>query len=416
MNIFRSQKQVTEGVLARVIFLTFFGALILGGIGGLVGATFVGVPWQSTIVTQRGGEVRSSAETVEEPTRESEDLIAGVVERASPSVASILVAVDEKVFERSTDVVAPFGENSPFRIEIPRLQERGTKRRVVGSGTGFFISNDGLMLTNRHVVERADAIYTVVTVDGEEHAATVLDRDPVNDLAVLKVEGRSFPSLSFGDSNTIRIGQQVIAIGFALGQFSNTVSVGVISGLGRDIRAGGGVSGQVEALEDLIQTDAAINPGNSGGPLINVRGQVVGVNVAVAQGSQGIGFAIPVNAVKSVVTTVKQYGRIVRPQLGIRYTLVTPDIAVERGLIVDYGALLVGGDGESAVLPGSPAEAAGLREGDIILEFDRVRIDQDHPLGALITGKAVGDTVTLKIFRDGTELTIAATLSEWRRE
>lgn len=414
LHIFKSQRQVTEGMLARVVLLTFFGALILGGVGGLLGATFIGVPWQATIVTQRGGEARAPA-TVAEP-REPEDLIAGIVERASPAVASILVAVDEKVFERSTDVVAPFGENSPFRIKIPRLQERGIERRVVGGGTGFFISNDGLLLTNRHVVEQTDAIYTVVTLDGEEHEAVVLDRDPVNDLAVLKVSGGPFSALSFGDSDTIRIGQQVIAIGFALGQFSNTVSVGVVSGLGRDIRAGGGVSGQVEALEDLIQTDAAINPGNSGGPLIDVRGQVVGVNVAVAQGSQSIGFAIPVNAVKPVVASVKQYGRIVRPQLGIRYTLVTPDIAKERGLTVDYGALLVGGEGEPAVLPGSPALSAGLKEGDIILEFNGVRVDKDHPLGTLITARSVGSTVRLKILRDGTEQIIAATLSEWRRE
>lgn len=265
------------------------------------------------------------------------------------------------------------------------------------------------------MVENADATYTVITALGTEYEATVLDRDPVNDLAVLRVEGSGFPTLELGNSDAIRIGERAIAIGYALGRFTNTVSLGVVSGLGRDIRATSGL-GELEALEDLIQTDAAINPGNSGGPLLDGQGRVIGVNVAVAQGSQNIGFAIPANLVAPVIESVRQHGRIVRPQLGIRHTIITPDFARHENLPVDYGALIVGGgDSPAGVLSGSAADSAGLREGDIILEFDGVRIDEDHTLTSLIVTHQVGETITLKVRRALEEFTVRVTLEEWQR-
>lgn len=362
-----------------------------------------------------GGEQEGVDREPQPPPPREEDVVIAVARRASPAVVSIVISLDQPILERSVRRIQPFGENSPFVFEVPQTIQNGTKRQVVGGGTGFFVSSDGYILTNRHVASRADAFFTVVTNDGKEYEAKVLDRDPVNDLAVLKVEGGLFPTALLGNSDTIQIGQRAIAIGYALGEFQNTVSVGVISGLGRNIRAAGG--GQVEALEGLIQTDAAINPGNSGGPLMNTKGEVIGVNVATSEGAQNIGFAIPVNAAKPVVESVKQFGRIVRPQLGVRYALVTPEIATKNGLTVNYGALLVAGEnGESgAVVVGSPAEKAGLKAGDIILEIDGTRIDKDHSLASLITKHKVGETIRLKYLRDGKEVVVSIVLEEWKR-
>lgn len=416
-----TKKPITFETLIAVSFAT----IILGGFAGYGGAEL-----RSKLARIESGEQAPSAglspsigggeqEGVDErPTPlvlREENVVIAVARRASPAVVSIVISLDQPVLERSVRRIQPFGENSPFVLEVPQTIQNGTKRQVVGGGTGFFVSSDGYVLTNRHVVARADAFFTVVTSDGKEYGAKVLDRDPVNDLAVLKVEGGPFPTVPLGNSDTIQIGQRAIAIGYALGEFQNTVSVGVISGLGRNIRAAGG--GQVEALEGLIQTDAAINPGNSGGPLMNTKGEVIGVNVATSEGAQNIGFAIPVNAAKPVVESVKQFGRIVRPQLGVRYTLVTPEIATKNELTVNYGALLVVGEnGESgAVVVGSPAQKAGLKAGDIILEIDGARIDKDHSLASLITKHAVGETIRLKYLRDGKEMVVSIVLEEWKR-
>lgn len=412
MRFFESKEPVTKAVFGWVITITLLGSLVLGGIGGFIGGSIVGGMPQLVVSTNSENVALGvPAPQLSQQITPPSESIADVVERVSPAVASILVKVDQMTYDQSVDSYAPFGDNSPFRVETPQLKEKGVERQTVGSGSGFFVSTDGYLVTNRHVVSREDAFYTVITTDGTEHEATVLDRDPVNDLAVLKVDG-TFPALSFGNSEDIKIGEQAIAIGYALGEFNNSVSVGVISGLRRNIQAGGG--GEIEALENLIQTDAAINPGNSGGPLLNTKGKVIGVNVAVAQG-QGIGFAIPINAVKPVVDSVKQYGRIVRPQLGVRYMLVTKEVATQNGLSVDYGALIVGSNDAPAVLQGSPAETAGLLENDVLLEVDNMRIDKDHSLASLIVKHAVGDTVMLKVLRNGVEMQVSAVLQEWGR-
>ncbi|MBI2582640.1 trypsin-like peptidase domain-containing protein, partial [Candidatus Azambacteria bacterium] len=246
----------------------------------------------------------------------------------------------------------------PFEFQVPQFRQKGTEKREVGGGTGFIISSDGLILTNKHITADSAADYTVLTNDGQKIPARVLAQDPVQDLAVIKIDQTGLATLPLGDSDKIQIGQIAIAIGNALGEFRNTVSIGVISGIGRRITAQGG--GLTETLEDVIQTDAAINPGNSGGPLLNVRGEVVGINTALVQGAQNIGFAIPINKAKKDIQDVKTRGKIVTPFLGVRHVLLTKDIQQRNNLSVDYGALIVRGpEGEPAIQPGSPAEKAG---------------------------------------------------------
>jgi serine protease Do len=216
--------------------------------------------------------------------------------------------------------------------------------------------------------------------------------------------------LSLGDSDSLKLGQSVIAIGNALGQFQNTVSLGVVSGLSRSIVAGD--QGSSEALDQVIQTDAAINPGNSGGPLLNLNGQVVGIDTAIVEGSQNIGFALPINDIKTVISSVQATGKIIRPYLGIRYEEITPDIQSANNLSVDYGDLVIKGETASdlAVIPGSPADKAGIVENDIILEVDGVKLDQDHDLAQMVRAKSVGDIVKLTILDKGVQKTVSVTL------
>jgi serine protease Do len=293
----------------------------------------------------------------------------------------------------------------------------------VGGGSGFIVSADGFVVTNKHVVLDEDAEYTVFTNDGKSYPAKVLAKDPLQDLALLKIDqgpivneqgafvSRSFVASSLGDSDGLEIGQTVIAIGNALGEFRNTVSVGVISGLGRTITASGG--NFVETIEDVIQTDAAINKGNSGGPLLNLAGEVIGINTATVLDAQNIGFAVPVNKVKRDIEQVKTLGKIVYPFLGVRYVLVTDRIAKEQNLSVSYGALVAkGSQGEAALIPGSPAQMAGILEGDIILEFNGVRIRPENSLAKLIQKYNPKDTVVLKILRADQEKIFTVILGE----
>ena len=347
-----------------------------------------------------------------------EERVISAVKRASPSVISIVVSKDVPVVEQYFEEFNPFfdffgGDFGGGGFQVPRLRERGTERREVGSGSGFIIAEDGLAVTNRHVVDDTRASYTAFTNDGKKYDVEIVAKDPVLDIAIIRLKGGgSLPTLSFGDSAHLDVGQKVIAIGNALGEFRNTVSVGVVSGLARSIVAGDSLSGRSELLEEVIQTDAAINPGNSGGPLLNLDGKVIGVNVAVAQGSENIGFALPANIVASVVESVKTTGKIVRPYLGVRYTMVTERIKEANKLSVDYGALVGRGETreELAVMPGSPADKAGIVENDIILKIDGVKLDADHSLAAAIRRKNVGESVTLTILHRGEEKEIRVTL------
>ena len=352
------------------------------------------------------------------PQTSQEELIIRAVEKASPAVVSIVVTKDVPVFEQY--FYSPFGD--PF-FSIPQYRQKGTEKQEIGGGTGFIVSKEGLVLTNKHVVLDTEAEYTIFTNDGNRYAAKVLARDPLQDLAVLKIEQektldgegafslKSFPTVQLGDSDSIRIAQTAIAIGNALGEFRNTVSVGTVSGLGRTITASGG--GLVETIEDVIQTDAAINLGNSGGPLLNLQGKVIGINTAMVQDAQNIGFAIPINKAKRDIEQVSKIGKIVYPYLGIRYVLLNDYIKEANNLSVNYGAWLTKGSaGEAAVTPGSAAETAGLRENDIILEFNGQIITTGNSLSKLIQKYNPGDKIVLKVLRDNEELFLQIILDE----
>jgi len=353
------------------------------------------------------------------------------VEQASPSVVSIIVTKEiTTYYGNPQSPLNDFFKNWSFGFDDffggPRIpenwgpnppKEEKKEKKQVGGGTGFIISSeDGLILTNKHVVSDTEAEYSVITNDGEKYDAEVLARDPFNDIAILKIEAPHLIEISLGDSDKLKIGQTVIAIGNALGEYRNTVTKGVISGISRKVIAGD-AHGSSEVLENVIQTDAAINFGNSGGPLINLQGEVIGINTAINVEGQLIGFAIPVNQAKQVIESVKKYGYIMRPYIGVRYTLINKDIVEKNNLEVDHGALIVRGPKESdlAVIPGSPANKAGLVENDIILEVDKEKITEEYSLSKAIQKHQPGDEIELKVYHQGEEKIINLILEEYNK-
>ncbi len=277
-----------------------------------------------------------------------------------------------------------------------------------GAGTGIIISTDGYVLTNKHVVSDTQGL-SVVSSEGETYDdVTIVGTDPLNDLAFIKINGvKDLEPATLGDSSSIRIGQKVVAIGNSLGEFQNTVTSGIISGTGRPIAAQGG--GAVEALTDLIQTDAAINPGNSGGPLVNLSGQVIGINTAVAENAQSIGFAIPINAAKGIIKHLEDTGKFARAYLGVNYVTITPDTAKQYNLPVKRGAL-VSAEGQAGVVSGSPAEKAGIKDRDIIIKIGDDEVGEKGNISSLISKYAVGETVKITVMRDSKAITVEATL------
>ncbi len=271
-------------------------------------------------------------------------------------------------------------------------------------GTGFIIDASGIILTNRHVVSDENISYSVVTKDKTTYEVKSIERDVAHDLAILKVEATDLPTLELGDSDQLKVGQKVIAIGNALGQFDNTVTTGVVSGLGRLVTASSGSFGSSEVLENTIQTDAALNPGNSGGPLLNYSGQVVGINVAVTQGAENIGFSIPINLVKDVVDNFRQNGRIVRPFLGVEYIMISKEMANLRNL--PEGAYV------KTVVNDSPASKAELKTGDIVMKINDEQLTTTNNLAVVLSKKKVGDDVKLEIERDDETITLYARLEE----
>lgn len=280
-----------------------------------------------------------------------------------------------------------------------------------GAGTGIIISQDGYVMTNRHVVPEGTRNVTVTLSDGTEYTdVTVVGRDTLNDIAFVKINnpGKQLAAAKIGDSSQIKVGQKVVAVGNALGQFQNTVTTGVISGLSRPVTAGGESGEATEQLSNLFQTDAAINPGNSGGPLVNMSGEVIGMNTAVAAEAEGIGFAIPVNDTKGLITSVTEEGRLIRPFLGVR--TVTLSAATARQLDTDEtsGAYVV----ENGVVDGSPADQAGIRPGDVITKVNNITIGATNPISSAVGSLAVGQQVDIVLKRDGQEQTVRATLRE----
>lgn len=403
---------IRKNFFLSVVVLSFVVSAIAGGVFGYYGATFFNQGAVPLIQHLTGAK----SDTYQ-PVTDEESKVVSAVKRASPAVVSIVATKDVAIVEQQN----PFQQfcNDPFfkqflgdQCNTPSQPPR-TQTQQVAAGSGFIINSSGLILTNKHVVNISGANYTVIANDGKKYPAQVLARDPVQDLAVVKIDVSGLPALTLGDSNNLQIGQTVIAIGNALGQFSNSVSKGVISGLSRSITASEG-GGSSETLSQVIQTDAAINPGNSGGPLLNLAGQVIGVNTAIVQGAQNIGFAIPINQAKKDISQVETTGKISYSYLGIRYALVTDDIKQKNNLSVNYGALVTRGSGagDVAVAPNSPADKAGIKEGDIILEIDGKKIDQNNDLAKATQSHNVGDTITLKILSGGQERTVSVILEE----
>ena len=350
------------------------------------------------------------------PVENYENLIMNVVEKSSPAVVSIIISKDVPIFERYyinpfDDQDLPMEFKEFFEFKIPQYRQKGYEKKEIGGGTGFLISPDGLIATNKHVVKDKTAEYTVYLNDGRKFKAKVINLHPIDDLALIKIPVNNMPYLPLGDSDKLRLGQTVIAIGNALGEFQNTVSVGVVSGLKRNLIASDEF-GNIQRLEGMIQTDAAINKGNSGGPLINLRGEVVGVNTAIASGAENIGFALPVNRLKKMIEQINQKGKIEIPYLGIRYLLITEEIKNKFNLPFDYGAYVYSDDPQKpAVIPNSPAEKAGLKPKDIILEVDNQKITPQNTLAQIITNKNTGETINLKVYRNGEIIFLKAVLA-----
>lgn len=352
------------------------------------------------------------------------DKTARVVEQSLPAVVSIIATQELKLLPPSSfnddfffGFPFDFGLPQPQQPQPPQKKEEPkTEKRQVSSGSGFIVSANGLVITNRHVVDNTEAEYSVILNTGETYEAEVIDRDTVNDLAIVKIKNKideKFPILPLGNSSAIKIGQTVLAIGNTLGEFRNTVSRGIISGINRNITAGNGF-GQSELIEGALQTDAAISSGNSGGPLVNLEGEVIGVNTAVSQAGENIGFALPSNEIKRVLDSVQKFGKIKRPFLGVRYLLLNKEIAEKNQMKIDIGALIVRGESREdlAVIPGSPADKAGIRENDVILEVNGQKITTEQSLQKLLAQANIGDSVTLKIWRAGKEFTVQATMEE----
>ncbi|MFH1840578.1 MAG: trypsin-like peptidase domain-containing protein [Candidatus Shapirobacteria bacterium] len=317
-----------------------------------------------------------------------ESVIIEVAEKASPGVVTVGVTKNQPVFD-------PFGAGL-FQEEV--------KQDI---GSGFVVDKEGLIVTNKHVVEDTQAKYRVITKDDKEYEVKKIYRDPINDLAILKIEphGEGLVPIEMGDSDKLKVGQYAIAIGTALGEFRHTVTVGVVSGLGRGITAGSLYESSAEKLDNVIQTDAAINPGNSGGPLLNSAGQVIGVNVAMAVSGQSIGFALPINVVKETLKNFESTGKFERAFLGVRYQMITRDLALMNKL--PQGAYV------REVVAASPADRAGVKKGDIIVKFKESDLRKNEgDLAKLISQSKVGEWVKIVVWREEGEVELTVTLDQ----
>lgn len=334
-----------------------------------------------------------------------------IAKKVCPAVITVIVSKDLPKVEDFYSF--PYGGKE----YIMPMMEKGVKTKTetmqIGGGSGFIISKDGYVITSNHVVADTTADYTVIIGPKHKHPAKILSRNPINDIAILKIEGENFSSIDLGDSDKIQLGEDVIAIGNPLGEFHDTLSAGIISGLSRYITAFGGLDHQMQNLRGLIQTDAAINPGNSGGPLVNIEGEVIGINTAMIMGAQNIGFAIPINYAKHDLEQVKKYGKIVVPFLGVKYVLLSSEMAKANKLPVEYGAMVVREAlGEHPVIKNSAADKAGIKEFDIILECNKQKITTENTLAQVMQKCKIGEETNFKVLRDGKELTLKVILSE----
>jgi S1-C subfamily serine protease len=376
------QNKILLGVLALILFISI---LIVAGDGMSKLAQLI-PDFENPVLdrffsldrgprSQQGLRNLITQEVVQE-----ESSVIDVVDAVSPSVVSIVV---------ETVSFDPF---------------TGPSSDEQGIGTGFIVDSSGLIVTNSHVVDSEEGQYSVVLKDGTTYPVTRINLDQISDLAIIEIEGRDLPTVDLGDSDAVRVGQRAIAIGNALGRFSNTVTVGVVSGVARELVATGAFGSDPKTYEGVIQTDAALNPGNSGGPLLNSAGQVIGVNVATTSGADNIGFAIPVNTLKPLLQSFLEEGRIIRPYIGVSYSIITDEVAEIRDF--PTGAYV------SAIIPNSPASKAGIRRGDIITAFDGDQISEENTLSSFLSSKKVGDRVSLTIDRNREQRDVDLVLEE----
>lgn len=332
------------------------------------------------------------------------------VKKVAPSVVSIVIS--KHMPKIKSLYQAPFF--SPFMYG--EVEDSQTEKVKVGGGSGFIVHPDGLVLTNKHVVFDPDAEYTIITSDEKEYPGRVVSRDPINDIAVVKINATGLPTVRLGNSSKLELGQTVLAIGNALGLFSNTVSKGIISGLSRKISASLGSGGQMEHLRGVLQTDVAINQGNSGGPLINLDGEVIGINTAIIFGAQNIGFSIPINWAKQDLEDIIKHGRIIKPFIGLQYVMLNKNLQQKYTLPVDYGALVVRDHvpHSVAVVPDSPADKAGVKENDIITALNGEKLTEEKDLQDIIQRCSVGDEIELKVLRKNETLNLKIRLVERR--
>jgi len=337
-----------------------------------------------------------------------------VIEKTMPAIVTVVISKHLNDIEKQIphDLLPFFPFNSP-KLKIPEEAIDAHGMVKIGSGSGFVVDPKGIVLTNKHVVADKKASYTVITNDNQKFKADILARDPIDDVAILKVTGRNLPIVELGESESLILGQPVLAIGNALGLFKNTVSSGIVSGLSRSISAAVTPKDPSQEMRGLIQTDAAVNPGNSGGPLVDEGGRVIGINTAVVFGAQNLSFAIPINTATRDLNDLKNFGRIKRPLLGLRYVTIDENLKEKLGLPVDYGALVIGHNArEGAVLPDSPAAKAGIKEKDIILESNGEKITKERTIQDCLEEKAVGDYLILKVLRGRRQMEIKTMLAE----
>ena len=380
-------------IKGALILIAVLIILATSAIGGVIADRFFNFKGFDALF--KGTKQSQNVGSINQKVVNEESVVIDAVKQVSPSVVTVQVQTPR----RRVIQYSPFGG---FSQSI-----QGGQPQDIGSG--FIVSKDGLILTNRHVVSDTTVSYKVITFDSKEYDVKQISRDPANDIAILEIDPPSggLTPITLGDSTNLQVGQFVIAIGTALGEFRNTVTTGVVSGLGRGITAGSEFQGYVEQLDNVIQTDAAINPGNSGGPLLNSAGQVIGINVAVASRAQNIGFAIPVNVVKTALDEFNKTGKFMaKAYLGVEYQMISKQSAVMNDL--PQGVYVVN------VVSGSPAEKAGIKVDDIIVKIGGDKVaDQTNGLSDVIKKHKPGDEVEIELWRDNQTVTIKATLTEF---
>jgi serine protease Do len=387
--------EINQQNIANIILVSILASAVTGFFSGGIAFSYINK-------VQKGDSQISNVNISEE-----QSAIIDLVDKSNKSVVSISIS----------KLIPVTRQSSPFDYFFGKLPQNNNsnndseKEQTIGGGTGFIVSSDGLIITNKHVVSDSSATYTVLFNDGSEAKAEIKMVHPTQDLAIIKVDKKDLKPVDFADSDKLKVGQTAVAIGNALGEFDNTVSRGVISGLRRSITASDG-QGNSEQLSQVIQTDAAINQGNSGGPLLDINAKVVGVNVATAEGAQSIGFAIPSNIVISMIDNFKQYGKVKIPFMGVRYTMIVPGSDQAKQYGVEGGALVIGDAQTPAIIPNSPAAKAGIKTGDVITAIEGKKVSVKQTLSDIVSQYKIGDTIKLTIIRDGKEQKLSLVLEE----